>query len=109
MFTAHTTHETQPLDCAVFSPLKAQWRKIAHEFLQSNPGQVITKFNFNSLFAKAWMAAITPANLVAGFKTCDLIAQLLQFQEMNQSQLMKRILVKFQLWKLMVVVPRKPV
>ena len=66
----HTTHETLSLDCAVFSPLKSQWRKVAHDFLQSNPCQVITKFNFNSLFAKAWMAAITPANFIAGFKSC---------------------------------------
>ena len=56
----------------LFFPLKAQWRKVAHDFLQSNPGhgQVITKFNFNGLFAKAWGAALTPANLIAGFKTC---------------------------------------
>jgi len=68
----HTTHETQPLDCAVFSPLKTQWRKVSHDFLQSHPGQVITKFNFNGLFAKAWVAAITPGNLISGFKTCGI-------------------------------------
>jgi len=68
----HTTHETQPLDCAVFSPLKTQWQKVAHEFLQSNSGQIITKFNSNSLFAKAWIAAITPENLIDGFKTCGI-------------------------------------
>ena len=68
----HATHEAQPLDCAVFSPLKAQWRKVAHDFLQSNPGQIITKFNFNGLFAKAWGAALTPANLIAGFRTCGI-------------------------------------
>ena len=66
----HMPHETQPLDCAVFSPLKAQWQKVVHDFLQPNPSQVITKFNFNSLFAKAWVNAITPANLISGFKTC---------------------------------------
>jgi len=37
-----------------------------------NPGQVIIKFNFNSLFVKAWIAAITPANLIAGFKSCGI-------------------------------------
>ena len=66
----HATHEAQPLDCGVFSPLKAQWRKVAHDFLQSNPGMVITKFNFNALFSKAWVNAVTPANVIAGFKTC---------------------------------------
>ena len=66
----HAMHEAQPLDCGVFSPLKAQWRSVAHDFLQSNPGMVITKFNFNSLFANAWLNAVTPANVIAGFKTC---------------------------------------
>ena len=63
----HTTHEAQPLDCGVFSPLKMQWRTVCHQFLQSNPGKVITKFNFNSLFSKAWLSAVTPANVIAGF------------------------------------------
>ena len=66
----HTTHEAQPLDCGVFLPLKMQWITICHQFIQSNPGKVITKFNFNSLFSKAWLDAVTPANVVSGFKTC---------------------------------------
>ena len=39
---------------------------MAHDFLQSNSGQVVTKFDFNSLFAKAWIAVITP------IKTCGI-------------------------------------
>ena len=66
----HTTHESQPLDCTVFSPFKTQWRTVCHEFLQANPGKVITNFNFVRLFTKAWTQAVTPANLVAGFKSC---------------------------------------
>ena len=66
----HTTHESQPLDCTVFSPFKTQWRTVCHEFFQANPGKVITNFNFVSLFTKAWTQGITPANLVAGFKSC---------------------------------------
>ena len=52
----HTIHEAQLLDCTVFAPLKSQWRTVCHEFLQRNPGRVITKFNFNSLFSKALAA-----------------------------------------------------
>ena len=36
----HATHATQPLDCGVFSPLKAQWSKICHDFLKKNPGKI---------------------------------------------------------------------
>ena len=66
----HTTHETQPLDCGVFAPLKAHWTTVCHDFIQQNPGKVITKFNFNSLFSKAWLNAVTPANIISSFKTC---------------------------------------
>ena len=30
----HTTHATQPLDCGVFSPFKAQWSTVCHEFIR---------------------------------------------------------------------------
>ena len=31
---------------------------------------MINKFNFNSLFSKAWLSAVTPANMISDFKTC---------------------------------------
>ena len=66
----HTTHEAQPLDCGVFKPLKAQWTNVCHLYFQKNPGKVINKFNFNLLFSQAWLKALIPANIVAGFRTC---------------------------------------
>ena len=66
----HTTHEAQPLDCGVFKPLKAQWTNVCHQYFQKNPGKVINKFNFNLLFSQAWLKALIPANIVAGFRTC---------------------------------------
>ena len=65
----HTTHETQPLDCGVFSSLKSHWTTVCHEFIAKNPGKTITKFNFNSLFSKAWLQAVVPSNLISGFRT----------------------------------------
>ena len=66
----HTTHEAQPLDCSVFSALKSRWRTVCHKFIRSNPHKTITKFNFSKLFAEAWLQAVTPANVMAGFKVC---------------------------------------
>ena len=66
----HTTHEAQPLDCGVFGPLKAHWSHACHAYLQQNPGRVITRFQFSSLFSQAWSAAVSPANIIAGFRTC---------------------------------------
>ena len=66
----HTTQDSQPLDCTVFGPLKRHWSEVCHEFQQKHPGVVISKLNFSGLFAKAWLQALTPANIVAGFRTC---------------------------------------
>ena len=51
----HTTHDAQPFDCAVFSPLTAQWHAVCHQFLQANPGKIITNFNFTALISRAWL------------------------------------------------------
>jgi len=39
----HTTHEMQPLDTAMFGPLKKSWNEECHEIVQSYPGKIITK------------------------------------------------------------------
>ena len=64
----HTSHASQPLDCGVFKPLKSEWMNICHTFFQNNPGKIITRFNFNSLFSQAWLRAVNPANIIGGFK-----------------------------------------
>jgi len=64
----HTTHECQPLDCSLFKPLKEYWRQGCHKFYCKNPGSVISKLNFNSVFREAWLSTITPANVIFGFR-----------------------------------------
>ena len=64
----HTTHVCQPLDCSFFKPLKEHWRGECHRFCQKNPGLVISKFNFYGIFREAWLKAISPSNVIAGFK-----------------------------------------
>ena len=64
----HTTHEAQPLDVGVFAPLKVQWTRVCHEFYQKYPGSVVTKFNFSRLFSQAWCLAVTPVNIISGFR-----------------------------------------
>jgi len=43
---------------------------VCHDFQQDNPGATISKLNFSALFAKLWLQALTPANIMAGFKKC---------------------------------------
>ena len=64
----HTTHECQPLDCSFFGPLKNYWRDTCHTFYQKHPSQVISKLNFCSVFREAWLKAITPENIIGGFR-----------------------------------------
>ena len=48
----HSTHASQPLDTAVFNPLKRNWNDAVHVFLSQNPGKV-TKYNFPVLLKEA--------------------------------------------------------
>ena len=57
----HTTADTQPLDTSCFGPLKRYWTEACHEFLFSNPGRVITKFQFLKLFT-AWSKGMSINN-----------------------------------------------
>ena len=68
----HTTQDSQPLDCTVFGPLKRHWSNACHDFQQRNPGMMITKFNFSRVFSEAWLKALTPGNIVVGFKKCGI-------------------------------------
>ena len=68
----HTTHEMQPLDTAVFAPLKTHWQDSCHCYLQSHPGTLITKYQFNQVFSEAWLKAMVPANIISGFKSCGI-------------------------------------
>ena len=64
----HTTHITQPLDRGCFGPLKTAWRSACHEYMRDNPGKVITKFSFNSIFAEAYKRSMTMDNIISSFR-----------------------------------------
>lgn len=55
----HTTHISQPLDRGCFAPLKVCWKKVCHLFYSNNPGRIITRYDFFSLFAEAWRLSMT--------------------------------------------------
>ena len=64
----HTSHESQPLDVSVFKPLKSNWQDECHNYMQSNPGKVVTKYQFSDLLNKAWHKTMTPSTICAGFR-----------------------------------------
>ena len=67
----YTTHESQPLDCGVFGPLKKQWTQVCHDFQQANKGAVISKYVYSRLFSQAWLHALSGHNIIAGFRKCS--------------------------------------
>ena len=64
----NTTHLCQPLDKGPFAPLKVEWRKAVHNFVATNKGRVVTIYDFNTVFSKAWHNAMTASNVGAGFR-----------------------------------------
>ena len=44
---------------------------MCHKFYQKNPGKVISKLNFCSVFQNAWLSAVTPANICGKFKKAE--------------------------------------
>ena len=64
----HTTHITQPLNASVFHSLKVHWDTDCDKFMSSNPGRLITIYQFSTLFLSAWSKVMTPKTIVSGFK-----------------------------------------
>jgi len=62
----------QPKDTAVYGPLKTHWQDPCCEYLQKNPGIIITKYVFNKVFSKLWLKAISPESINSGFIVCGI-------------------------------------
>ena len=56
-----------PLDTGCFGPLKEYWSEACCNFTFANPGCVVSKFHFSSLFSQAWSKGMTISNIVSGF------------------------------------------
>ncbi len=65
----HTTADSQPLDTSCFGPLKVYWSEACRLFMFANPGCVVSKFQFSSLFSQAWSKGMTINNVVSGFRS----------------------------------------
>lgn len=73
----NATHLLQPLDVAVFKPLKVAWRKRVHrwriEKIQSEEGHALKKKDFAKLLKEVMDESLTPSILVNGFRKCGLV------------------------------------
>ena len=69
----NTTHLLQPLDIAVFAPLKKAWRLILKEYKLKSRGQVASKEVFPSLICKLWEVSFKQEHIKGGFRGAGLV------------------------------------
>ena len=73
-FPPHASHVIQPLDVAVFGPLKKWYNQEVSGFSRRYNGLQITKHQFLTLFDPAWQKCISsPQNPISGFRKTGLI------------------------------------
>ena len=65
---AHTSHELQSLDKAVFKSLKAAFYEQSRYWHQQHPGRSLNKLTFSSIFTPAWNKSANRENAVKGFQ-----------------------------------------
>lgn len=71
-FPPHTTHKLQPLDVAVFGPLKTYYSQACDSFMVNYPGRKITDYDIGKLFNEAYNRTANVGNAVNGFKACGI-------------------------------------
>ena len=64
----HSSHWAQPLDKNPFSSFKEQFNKAMRCFLRKSGGRGLKNEEYMSVFNVAWVKAMTPQNIQAGFK-----------------------------------------
>lgn len=67
LLPAHTSHELQPLDKAVFKSLKSKFYAQCKTWHTSNPGRGLNKTTFSQVFTPAWNKSATRENAISGF------------------------------------------
>ena len=65
---AHSSHILQPLDKNPFAIFKLKFNSKMKRWNRKNGGRKIRNDEFFSVFNLAWEKAMTPANIIAGFK-----------------------------------------
>lgn len=64
----HSSHITQPLDVGVFGPMKKYYYQECKNYMHSNPGVCITKYEIAKLTARPYAKAFSPDNIISAFR-----------------------------------------
>ena len=72
VFPPHLTHVIRPLDKAVFRALKASFRKKQEHWKRKNHHRAPSPAHFVELWTHAYVDAVTPRNILSGFRSCGI-------------------------------------
>ena len=64
----HTTHKMQPIDVAVYGPLKRYFEREVNAFQKSHPGRIINQYDVARLLSPAFLKCAVAINAVHGFE-----------------------------------------
>lgn len=67
-FPPHCSHKLQPLDRAVYGPLKKFYNSSCDSWMLANPGKPMTIYDIAGRIGEAFPLAATPTNIVSGFR-----------------------------------------
>uniref|UniRef100_A0A2H1VWF9 SFRICE_015897 n=1 Tax=Spodoptera frugiperda TaxID=7108 RepID=A0A2H1VWF9_SPOFR len=67
-FAPHTTDRMQPLDVAVYGPLKKYFEQELNTFQKTHPGRIVNQYDMAKLFGGAYAKSASVQNAVNGFK-----------------------------------------
>ena len=65
---SHTSHKLQPLDVFVYGPFKRYHHTAINNWTRSHPGERFGIYNVASAVNNAFLSAMTPRNIIAGFR-----------------------------------------
>jgi len=65
---SNTTHELQPMDKSVFRSFETYWDEELLKFWRLHADRQVNKDRFGKIFTPAWYKAMTPMNVINGFK-----------------------------------------
>ncbi|CAH2085301.1 unnamed protein product [Euphydryas editha] len=71
-FPPHTTHKLQPLDVAVYGPIKKYFEQEIATFHKAHPGRTITPFDVAPIFNPAYLKGASPMNAISGFRVAGI-------------------------------------
>ena len=65
---AHSSHLLQPLNVAVFGPMKKHYYNECSKYLFNHMGRIITKYEICALASNAYLKAFSPLTIHSGFR-----------------------------------------